>query len=322
MKLTNMGAALTLGATLWVAAMMIPGDTSAEELQKLQSSSASDNGTVPTLAPVESTRSGLLLEPPIDLSDFSHETFVKYSADVGANKIGKAWTTAVTALPPHKRAGAVGLTEDEVKEYLQHVSNLFDRGEAVPVSDVGLISSQEDVVRQPMFNHIAAFSNESVSVYLLAQSDIGHKGWSRFSILQDRTAKPPVDFYAEIKGQDIQFEGASCCKCHSSGALAIHPLRADLVSDVALMRGINEHIAHQPVAQFHFPENVTPPDFGEPLTLKACAECHAADGTRGPLFKINSHPIRVLVDFGHMPPEHRLTPDELTELKAWLKKKP
>lgn len=223
MKLTIMGAALALWGTLWLAAMMISGDTSAEELQKLQSSSASDNGTVPTLAPVESIRSGLLLEPPIDLSEFSHKTFVKYSADVGANKIGKAWTTAVTALPPHKRAGAVGLTEDEVKEYMLHVSNLFDRGEAVPVSDVGLISSQEDVVRQPMFNHIAAFSNESVSVYLLAQSYIGHKGWSRFSILQDRTAKPPVDFYAEIKGQDIQFEGASCCKCHSSGALAIHP---------------------------------------------------------------------------------------------------
>jgi len=37
-----------------------------------------------------------------------------------------------------------------------------------------------------------------------------------------------------------------------------------------------------------------------------------------PLFKVHSHPIRILVDFGYMPPKRRLTPEEIAELKAWL----
>jgi hypothetical protein len=30
----------------------------------------------------------------------------------------------------------------------------------------------------------------------------------------------------------------------------------------------------------------------------------------------------VLVDFGYMPPNRRLNPEEIAELKAWLAKKP
>jgi len=56
--------------------------------------------------------------------------------------------------------------------------------------------------------------------------------------------------------------------------------------------------------------------------LKACARCHDGDGDRNRLFQVHAHPIRVLVDFGHMPPDRRLKPDELVELKAWLSEKP
>jgi hypothetical protein len=37
---------------------------------------------------------------------------------------------------------------------------------------------------------------------------------------------------------------------------------------------------------------------------------------------VQSHPIRILVDFGYMPPNRRLKPEEIAELKAWLEKKP
>jgi hypothetical protein len=49
------------------------------------------------------------------------------------------------------------------------VRRLFDAGASVPVSDVGLVSTQEDVNRKPIFNHIAAFSNSALIVYLLVQ---------------------------------------------------------------------------------------------------------------------------------------------------------
>ena len=59
-----------------------------------------------------------------------------------------------------------------------------------------------------------------------------------------------------------------------------------------------------------------------PLALEACTECHDSGGDRAPLFKVHAHPIRVLVDYGYMPVKHRLTPEELAELKAWLEAKP
>jgi hypothetical protein len=77
---------------------------------------------------------------------------------------------AVVALPPHPRDGAKGLTHDEVKAYMVEVKRLFETANAVPVSDVGLISTQEDVVRKPMLNHVAAFANETVRAYLLVQT--------------------------------------------------------------------------------------------------------------------------------------------------------
>ena len=98
--------------------------------------------------PVASTQSGLLLEPPLDLSWFTTDEFERVSATVGPEKIRKTWTTAVTALPPHPRPEVKGLTEQEVEDYMGQVRRLFDEGAANPVSDVGLISTQEDAFPQ------------------------------------------------------------------------------------------------------------------------------------------------------------------------------
>jgi hypothetical protein len=300
--------------------VLLPGSLAA--LRGDDSGKPAENQPIPLIKPAVSTQTGLLLQPPTDLSKFTTRDFETNSASVGLEKIRKKWTNAVTTLPPHPRAGAHGLTEDEVKAYMRQARRLFDQGDAVPISDVGLISTQEDVIRRPMFNHISAFSNEVARVYLLVQKIIEENGWSYFSIVQDLTTDPPIDYFAEVKKSDVKFEGVSCYKCHSSGPLAIHPARGDLVSDPPLAAAISRHIALQPLGRFHFPERETPPDYGKPLALKFCARCHDTDGDRSPLFKVHSHPMRVLVDFGYMPPNRRLRPDEIAELKAWLDKKP
>ncbi|MBN8248432.1 MAG: cytochrome c, partial [Verrucomicrobia bacterium] len=197
-----------------------------------------------------------------------------------------------------------------------------DAGMAVPVSDVGLISTQEDVIRQPMLNHIAGFSNDVVRVYLLVQKTASDTGWSYYSIVQDLTRTPVRDHFAELKAAGPKFEGTSCYKCHSSGPLAIHPTRADLVADAGLAAALNQFIAEQPRSEFLFPADSPKPETGPPLTLKFCTRCHSDDGDRATLHRVHSHPIRVLVDFGYMPPNRRLTAEEVAELKAWLDQKP
>jgi len=291
-------------------------------LQAAESSHPPESGKPALIKPAASTDTGLLLEPSLDLSKFSTEEFIALSSSVGLDKICKNWSSAVVALPPHERPGVKGLTEQEVKDYMVQVRRLFKEGAAVPISDVGLISTQEDVIRRPMLNHISAFSNAVARVYLLVQKTSTDKGWGYFSIVQDLTVEPPLDYFADLNGKEVKFEGATCYKCHSSGPLAIHPARADLVSDAPLAAAISKHIAEQPLSRFHFPEREKPIDYGQPLALKFCTKCHDTDGYRLPLYKVHSHPIRILVDFGYMPPKHRLTPDEIAELKAWLDKKP
>jgi hypothetical protein len=127
-------------------------------------------------------------------------------------------------------------------------------------------------------------------------------------LLLDRaglTLDPPLDYFGDLNGKAkaVKFEGKSCYKCHSSGPLAIHPARADLVSDAPLAAAISQHIAQQPLSRFYFPTNEVRPDYGAPLALGFCTKCHETDGVRQPLFKVHSHPIRVLVDFGYMPPK-------------------
>ena len=265
---------------------------------------------------------GLLKQPPLDLSKFSTEKFIELSSSVGTNRIHKKWTNAVVTLPPHPRADVRGLTDAEVKEYMRDARRLFDEGDAIPISDAGLISTQEDVIRRPMLNHISAFSNSVARVYLLVQKTSTDKGWGYFSIVEDLTLDPPLDYFGDLNGKEIQFEGHNCYKCHSSGPLAIHPTRADLVSDPELAAAISRHIAKQPLAKFYFPPTEKRPDYGKPIALKFCTKCHEEDGVRQPLFKVHSHPIRVLVDFGYMPPKHRLTADEIAQLKAWFDEKP
>jgi mono/diheme cytochrome c family protein len=275
------------------------------------------------IAPPISTGTGLLLQPPLDLSWFSRDQFVTNVSSIGSNRIHRRWTSPVVALPPHPRAGADGLTEDEVKAYMMDARRRFDAGEAVPLSDAGLISTQEDVIRQPMLNHIAAFSNAVARVYLLVQKTASDKGWSYFSIVQDLTKTPAVDYYAEVKRTGPRLEGTSCYKCHASGPLAIHPARQDLVLDAPLAAAIGRHIATQPRSVFHFPADNPAPERGELLALKFCARCHAADPSadRDALYQVQSHPIRILVDFGYMPPDRRLKPEEIAALKAWLDRK-
>jgi len=90
------------------------------------------------------------------------------------------------------------------------------------------------------------------------------------------------------------------------------------VSDPPLAAAISRHIAEGPASSFYFPPGDKVPDYGKPLALKFCTKCHDTDADRLPLFKVHSHPIRILVDFGYMPPKRRLTPEEIAELKAWL----
>jgi len=283
---------------------------------------SSANQATKLIAPAVSTGTGLLLEPALTLPEFTREKFAAAMATVGAEKIRRPWTRPVVTLAPHPRAGVRGLTEAEVKSYMLEARRLFDRGEAVPVSDVGLISTQEDVIRKPMLNHIAAFSNSVVRVYLLVQKTSTDTGWSHFSIVQDLTVTPVLDYYAELTAAGPRFEGTSCYKCHSSGPLAIHPAREDLVLDAPLAAAISLHIAEQPRSQFVFPKDSPKPPTGEKLTLKFCTRCHDDGGERDALYQVHAHPIRVLVDFGYMPPNRRLKPEEIAELKAWLERKP
>ena len=284
--------------------------------------SAKDN--LSSIVPVKSIDSGLLLEPPVVLDWFTREKFVEAASTVGANKVRKRWTNPIVPLPPHPHSAqdvAKGLTVDQVKSYMVKVREIFDRGEAIPVSDVGLISTQEDVIREPMLNHICAFENEFARVYLLVQKTLNGEGWGYFSIVQDMTINPPLDYYAQIHGanvDDVKIEAAECYKCHSSGPLAIHPAREDLVLDAKLMAAVNQTIATQPPSEFYFPANLPRSKTGKLLTLEACTACHAEDAERGPLFQLHSHPIRVMVDFGYMPPDESLTATETAELKAWL----
>jgi len=279
---------------------------------------ASEAEDAPGIAPAKSTNTGLLLEPPLDLAWYTREKFVEQSSSIGVEKIRKEWTSPVVSLDPPSRPDAHGLTEDEVKEYMQEAKRRFSAGGAIPVSDVGLISTQEDVVREPMLNHICVFENAAVRVYLLVQKLSSGGDWGYFSIVQDMTLDPPRDYYAQILESDVRFEGTSCYKCHSSGPLAIHPAREDLVLDAKLAAALSAYIAEQPRSEFHFPPNSPMPPQGKPLTLEACTVCHSEDGVRAPLYQVQSHPIRVLVDFGYMPPDERLSPKEIAELKSWL----
>jgi hypothetical protein len=275
------------------------------------------------LKPVASTGSGILLQPPIDLSQFTRENFEAYSSTVGKDKIRRAWTSAITPLPPLRPVGeARPLSEAEVKETMLQIRDLFEAGKAAPVSDVGLISTHEDVNRKPMYNHVSAFANPTANAYLLVQRLAGTDHWEYFAIVQDLETEPPTDYFADIEGRNIKFEGKYCYKCHSSGPLAVHPAREDLVSDVPLLTAINRHIAGQPASRMRLPGNEKPDHHGAPLKHAACVRCHDEDADRGPLFRTHSYPIRMLVDFGYMPPDRRLKPEELADLKSWLEAKP
>jgi hypothetical protein len=90
------------------------------------------------------------------------------------------------------------------------------------------------------------------------------------------------------------------------------------VLDARLAAALSARIAEQPRSEFHFPAASPRPPRGKRLTLGACTACHEQDGLRAPLYQVHSRPIRILVDFGYMPPDERLSAEEIAELKAWL----
>lgn len=92
--------------------------------------------------------------------------------------------------------------------------------------------------------------------------------------------------------------------------------------DARLAAALSRHIEDQPRSRMFFPPDEKPPANGLPLEIPFCARCHSPDGDRAPLHQLQSHSIRVLVDFGYMPPNRRLTAPEVAELKAWLEKRP
>ncbi|MDZ4782161.1 MAG: hypothetical protein SGJ19_18090 [Planctomycetia bacterium] len=53
------------------------------------------------IQPARSIGTGLLLEPPLDLSWFTREKFIAEVSTVGAEKLNKRWTSPVFQLPPH-----------------------------------------------------------------------------------------------------------------------------------------------------------------------------------------------------------------------------
>jgi hypothetical protein len=150
---------------------------------------------IPLIKPAKTLNTMLPFLADLDLSTFSTEEFVRLSSTVGTNRIRKQWTSPVVTLPPHPRTNVHGLALDEVKTYMTQVRQLFNEGKANPMSDVGLVSTQEDVIRKPMLNHIAAFSNAVARVYLLVQKTSTDKDWAYFSIVQDLTVDPPLDYF-------------------------------------------------------------------------------------------------------------------------------
>jgi hypothetical protein len=283
---------------------------------------AGEPADIPLIKPAKSLGTGLPFLPDLDLSWFSTDEFIRLSSSVGTNRIRKEWTKAVVDLPQHPRADVHGLTVAEVKGYMNQARDLFKEGKANPLSDVGLVSTQEDVIRRPMLNHISAFSNEVARVFLLVQKTSTDKNWGYFSIVQDMTVDPPLDYFADLNGPEVKFEGHECYKCHSSGPLAIHPAREDLVMDARLAAAVGRHIAKGPLSNYYWPPNEKRRDYGKPMAFEFCTKCHDTDAVRQPLYRVHSHPIRIYVDYGYMPPKHPLSPEQIAELKAWLDQKP
>src|SRR5438045_2258687 len=101
---------------------------------------AAEPADIPLIKPAKSLHTGLPFLPDLDLSKFSQEEFFRLSSSVGTNRIRKQWTSPVVTLPPHPRSDVQGLTPQEVKSYMAQARQLFQDGDANPLSDVGLVS--------------------------------------------------------------------------------------------------------------------------------------------------------------------------------------
>ena len=85
--------------------------------------------------------------------------------------------------------------------------------------------------------------------------------------------------------------------------------------------GAGRHIADQPRSRFVFPSDSPRPPTGSPLTPEVLRPVSFRGRRRDTLYQLQSHPIRVLVDFGFHATQPTAEAGGMPEPKAWLDRK-
>ena len=75
-------------------------------------------------------------------------------------------------LPSTKQNIPLDMQANDLTTYGRDEARLSQLKGVKRPSDEALISTQEDVIRQPMLNHVAAFSNDVIRAYLMV--DFGY----------------------------------------------------------------------------------------------------------------------------------------------------
>ncbi len=264
----------------------------------------------------------IALKPALTSARVHAEKFEWETATVGAEKIHKPWKSPVVALLPHPRADARGLTPDEAKDLHGAGEADVQRGEAVPVSDVGLISTQEDVIRRPDAQpHAAVLQCGGPGLFLLVQRTVTDKDWALLLHRAGSDRRAALDYFAEVKPSGPKFEGTSCQGVMLSGPLAIHlGAQGSGTRRAQLAAAVSQHIAEQPRSVFAFPEDSPKPPTGELLRLKFCARCHSEDGDRAYALSgaVTPDPCDGGLRLHGAPATVVWTPEEIEQLKARL----
>ena len=163
------------------------------------------------------------------------------------------------------------------------------------------------------FNGIAHYSRVSVaadSVWLLEQrgSDMKEGDWERYAIvIRNKTA-----YFVSI--DDGALFGEQCVSCHANGLRALRgSLRA---GNPELLQQINEQVELQGLVKPYVPDFDPLPESSR-LPCSPCVRCH--NGTvRSHLYGFQAHAIDYQWLRGHMPPDIRMTDEELRLLNEWI----
>lgn len=213
-------------------------------------------------------------------------------------------------------------TDDDVRSLISSL----DLGAASIASGphVNLVSIQSSLrLQRPVLNTIAAWSNETTSLWVLRQRVMIQNGyWRTYGIAQDRTRSPNVATFFELRSGRPVFTGdsggVSCFTCHASGPRALRPLRSDLVESTQTMDTLNAAVADNGFVALRVPASETMPDLGPALSAPSCVECHSQGGERAPLYRVHAASIRALIASGAMPREGALTSEGMKAIEAWL----